>query len=138
MPGGLKCPGCRQAMGRQIAAPIELDLCSGCGGAWFDAGELRAHLAERLSRPRLRLSLGRGGSPSPHACPRCAGQKLRRRTIQAVTVHVCSECRGVFLPAGQVPLIAERLAAKRSFLDSPQWSVIEGVGQLFLEVGSIL
>ena len=123
-------------MASHPAAPIELDRCGNCGSAWFDAGELRAHLAERLQRPHLRVSLGRGGSPGSHLCPRCFGRHLWQRRIHQVPVHVCSECRGVLIAGEQVQVIAQGLASNRSFFDAPVWSIIEAIGELFLEIGS--
>jgi uncharacterized protein len=36
----MRCPKCGQQMAEEDRAGIKIDRCSGCGGVFFDAGEL--------------------------------------------------------------------------------------------------
>jgi Zn-finger nucleic acid-binding protein len=123
-------------MAAHAAPPVTLDRCPTCQGLWFDSGELRDHLAERLGRPGLKLSLGQGGRPSELRCPKCAGRHLTARSIHGVVLDVCSGCDGVLVRHDQVPGLTARAGARPSLLDSPVWSVVEVIGQVLAEIGA--
>ncbi len=42
---GNACGACGEAMYAIVHRGVELDVCSGCGGIWFDGGELSGFLA---------------------------------------------------------------------------------------------
>lgn len=101
----MDCPRC----GTQLVAggyhSIQLDFCGGCGGAWFDAGELRqVHgLAEDLSGERG-LDLD---DAARIRCPSCSGLMESRwfspscRTL----VDHCPTCHGVWLDRDEMKAI---------------------------------
>jgi hypothetical protein len=70
-PRRLVCPGCSRRMTLTLARGVQVDLCSGCGGAWLDDGELttltRGTLTEvgaAPDRPTLPSSAPSAGSGS--------------------------------------------------------------------------
>ena len=50
------CPGCGLEMEPIVAGGIEIDLCSACGSAWLDAGELE-NVNAYLVRDHSRVSM---------------------------------------------------------------------------------
>ena len=43
------CPKCGSDLKETLRSNIALDVCTGCGGVWFDAGELETLLGARES-----------------------------------------------------------------------------------------
>jgi Zn-finger nucleic acid-binding protein len=94
------CPGCRSELWPEKVVGLRLDRCAGCGGLWFDEGEL-ASFAGELGHGALKETSVRhvfkatGDGPRP--CPRCAAPALRGGTAGAVEVDLCDGCGGFFL-----------------------------------------
>ena len=94
------CPKCARPMDPWTSRGLSLDYCFSCKGLWFDAGELREHLAKshaRLADPDIQPT-----GETRFACPRCSGARLAQATAWSVTLDVCLRCRGVFLDLGEV------------------------------------
>jgi Zn-finger nucleic acid-binding protein len=53
----LTCPSCRSKMSPMRIKGEHVDLCTGCGGFWFDAGELAS-----VSQGRYAVDVGQGSS----------------------------------------------------------------------------
>ncbi len=89
------CPQCRSVLQPFWAGDVELDRCGGCGGLWFDWGEL-----ERV--------VGRPLAPEPLdgvTSRRCAfcGITLAPAVLPGgVPVETCTACRGIYLDAGEL------------------------------------
>lgn len=100
----MKCPACRETMFVVEYRDIELDLCPGCRGVWFDAGELRlligddAPLATEpartdekaracpLCRARMdKVNIGPGHRVLIDACPEGCGLWFDDRETAALT-----------------------------------------------------
>lgn len=45
----MKCPKCGSDLKETMQSNIAVDVCTGCGGVWFDAGELDTLLGARES-----------------------------------------------------------------------------------------
>lgn len=60
----LRCAGCGQRMHPVRLRGVPLELCTGCGGVWLDAGELG-----RLSEGRWAEVAGPAPPPDEHALP---------------------------------------------------------------------
>ncbi|MCB9797385.1 MAG: zf-TFIIB domain-containing protein [Alphaproteobacteria bacterium] len=108
----LSCPRCREAMQEvEGAGGVRVDHCPGCGGAWYDEGELAEafHLTGHVDP----LAQGTNKVRS-EPCPRCQ-RGLVELTWPAGTGHrvdACPSCRGVFLDAGEAASIRRALAAQ--------------------------
>lgn len=108
---GLLCAICHGPMMRFSAHGMSLDGCQGCGGLWLDMGELgsllqlpatalagvQSQLGPRQSRPAA-------AHPPMLSCPAChrAMQEHPYGKGSGVRVDACSECRGVWLDAGEL------------------------------------
>lgn len=127
----MNCPVCNNSLKSISTAvpssdrPITIDACvKGCGGLWFDNGELQYfdELAEACPKQLLR--------PIPHAtvavdmnkkraCPRCpAGslEKLYADPALSLQVDSCPTCQGMWLDLGELKHLREEQAeaAKRN------------------------
>ncbi len=97
-----RCPRCRKIdlqRRRVEGAEIEVDMCPGCGGIWFDAGELE-NLLDELAADFSTLPLGR----AQHSvlCPVCRGPLTNGKYPGTfVVVDYCNDCRGIWLDAGE-------------------------------------
>jgi uncharacterized protein len=87
---------------------VEADRCVGCGGLWFDGGELGK--AARGPLPTMK-PLG----VSKRACPHCLVAMQVGRAAD-VEVDRCATCKGVYLDAGEfvrlVPISNDALHGK--------------------------
>ena len=98
----MECPRCSDAL-RAIdtAEGPTVDFCGGCGGTWYDDGELEAVLG--LSR-RVRIrKLAFDSRPGP-PCPRCASpmEEVGYPPEQPVRIDVCTSCHGVWLDKAEL------------------------------------
>jgi Zn-finger nucleic acid-binding protein len=99
----LACPGCKRATETLVFGGVELDGCLGCGGVWFDDGEVNALAAElteeELARDALqaaRTLTAEGREPkTPEyvACPVC-GELASRRNYHDVSGVILHRCDG--------------------------------------------
>ncbi len=114
------CPRCSSAMSERNLGPVAVDSCEGgCGGLWFDWGELSridepgegvgaaldAALQQNPLPPRLsRISCTRCGIPT---------QEHRYKGVPQVLIDECYGCRGFFLDPGELRGIREWLGEQR-------------------------
>jgi uncharacterized protein len=110
--GTMTCPACSRELREATVGVLVVDVCDGgCGGIWFDAGELRrvdeAHepLDGRLLDIRRDSALV-VDHDARRNCPRCPELTvlLRRFTSvdRRVAVDECPGCGGVWLDAGEL------------------------------------
>jgi len=89
---------------------VALDVCSGCGGIWFDSDELRALLAsepdalqelEPKNAPPVEQS---HQGPSTLLCPNCAVtlDEYHYMYNSPVILHACRQCGGFWVAAGDI------------------------------------
>ena len=103
--GPIACPCCETWMQPYFSRSVELDQCGSCGGVWFDGGELERVVGHALVVQCTQLQYRK--------CPRC-DQKMKRGVLGKITVESCDGCRGFFLDAGELELLAgERLEAAK-------------------------
>ncbi|MHB8637665.1 MAG: TFIIB-type zinc ribbon-containing protein [Fimbriimonadaceae bacterium] len=99
------CPACNGAMIAHTVRNLRLDICSACGGVWFDAGEFGRvnRLGSRAvdsvmaeEPPDLKVA------PAPAVIQHCPvdGAALNRYTFAASTAVMlagCPQCAGIYL-----------------------------------------
>ncbi len=116
------CPKCKAKLWHVEREGEVVEVCSGCNGMWFDAGELTLMLGfyRRIETER--------GKPSYVACIRC-GDGLVELPFPETTVDVdvCPECRGVWLDAGELEALKKDLA---KFMPSEQASFSDRAAQI--------
>jgi Zn-finger nucleic acid-binding protein len=74
---------------------VEVDRCEGCGGIWFDWGELAQVLGKPLQPELLEGETSR-------RCAYCRISMLPAVLPGGVPVETCSACRGIYLDAGEL------------------------------------
>lgn len=104
----MDCPKCSQAsLSTEEADGLQVDVCSGCGGIWFDRGEL--HKALQMDGCAIAAFCDEVVDPDvnfePGDCPSCGAGTTLLRVQSArnrdVTVDYCGRCRGLWLDGGE-------------------------------------
>jgi Zn-finger nucleic acid-binding protein len=96
---------------------MTLDLCyGGCGGIWFDPGELRRIDAKAAASLHTvwQAPPTKGTVSAARLCPRCPNQELERKWFseaRQVEIDRCPACGGVWLDAGEFTRIQGELGA---------------------------
>jgi len=112
----IACPTCAQKLTHYSALGVTIDGCKdGCGGIWFDSGELDRFedLGERPPFEVLRLKKNSEviiDRSKTRTCPRCVNQPLSVRLLEetlGLEVDSCMNCAGTWLDLGELRLIRE-------------------------------
>lgn len=106
--GQQHCPKCANKLLHVETGGETVEVCVGCRGLWFDAGELTVMLGvyQRLDTVRA----GRAGV----FCIRCGGNvELKELPFPGtdVDVDVCPDCRGIWLDDGELQLLQAHVDA---------------------------
>ena len=129
----LECPACWNQLVPTPVKDLTVDVCHGCGGIWFDAGELA-----RVDNPRetgeVLLAIERDVSvgvrhDQARSCPRCEAEMDRRAYGPAsVQIDECPGCNGIFLDAGELEVIRQYQRGRKdpSLVGSGLYSESEG------------
>jgi len=104
--GAMRCPKCRADMETLEVDAVEIDRCLGCGGLWFDAGEMEKLKSRRIAEAidtADRASTAAHNDIDRYRCPRCGGHMIRM--VDAHQSHIwyekCSACHGSYFDAGE-------------------------------------
>lgn len=114
----LKCPACHRPLRRFKAKTVTLDGCDGgCGGIWFDYGELakvnslHPHPSDQIADlehdPNIKVD-----DYAIRKCPRCKSVTLDKKLYSlgsGVILDRCPECKGTWLDYGELEKIRETL-----------------------------
>ncbi len=98
---------------KELHQEIELDVCSGCEGIWFDAGELKP-FEKVIDTVLIPFSLKNRDTDQMLAldCPACANsprmEKMTHPMQEDVIIDHCSGCGGIWLDSGELLKIQER------------------------------
>jgi Zn-finger nucleic acid-binding protein len=114
----MTCPRCGGRTRPRTIKSLKIDRCPACGGAWYDAAELRL-LKDReragnyrwidvdLWRERERF---RAGKQEHLVCPK---DKRELTTVRygtsRVRVDICTHCRGIWLDTSEYEKILKHL-----------------------------
>lgn len=127
------CPRCNCGLLVRELCGVEIDICSRCGGIWFDKGEIsrismRSSFETRDSSEKIKSALAvlrkrdvRGSLPQTHEgiissnlkdsgetpCPACP-RVLHTMDYEGVEIDVCSRCRGIWLDHGELEELMNR------------------------------
>lgn len=107
------CPKCKQPLMHLRRKGMLVEMCSGCAGMWFDAGELTMLLeVYKEFDPK-------NGEDTDYRCVRCQGA-LKELSFPGTDVLIdrCVECQGVWLDRGELQIL-KRLLAKLLPKDQP-------------------
>ncbi|MHC5027052.1 MAG: TFIIB-type zinc ribbon-containing protein [Planctomycetota bacterium] len=104
----LDCPKCAGSMEKVDAETCEIDRCRGCGGIWFDTGELTQVIASK-SRAKA-IDTGSADVGAQHdemteiSCPRCKTVMEHRQHPDQphIGYELCIDCNGSFFDAGEI------------------------------------
>ena len=105
---------------------MTLDLCyGGCGGIWFDPGELERVDVRAASTLHTiwQVPAGQVTLTEPRLCPRCPEQVLQRKWFseaQQVEIDQCPTCGGIWLDAGEFTRVQAELRTARTA--PPGWA----------------
>ena len=116
------CPRCTKVLEPTDIGQIQLDACGGCGGMWFDDGELTTlakTFLEELKALDERFCDRRpewARTDRPVTCPNCAVGLVSHqyRHFPGVTVDACQRCKGVWLDDGEVREICRQVRERQS------------------------
>jgi len=124
----LACPKCQEEMEPLRVDRAEIDRCTGCGGIWFDAGELdwlaQSEVAEAVDTGDEELAEVLN-TVTEIDCPRC-GKPMKHLADPHkpdIRYEVCMGCEGAFLDAGEF-----REVAKLSLADLFRYLFRRGAG----------
>ena len=115
----MKCPACKHDLRSKGAGGMMLDVShGGCGGIWFDAGELRkvGTVAAQSLHTIWALKKGQFTLTEPRPCPRCQGQILERKwfsSAKRVEIDQCPTCGGVWLDDGEFSKIYDEMKGEK-------------------------
>ncbi len=106
--GSVICPQCQAILAEHRIGGVDVDLCSNCEGAWFDAGELEAY---RASTGGSTVSVDRTFKIVPglesRSCPRCQANTLESGSLRERTIHRCAGCSGVFVSRRELAKVSD-------------------------------
>ncbi|MDH7599155.1 MAG: zf-TFIIB domain-containing protein [Sedimentisphaerales bacterium] len=103
----MDCPVCRDPMVTLELAGVEIDHCLGCGGIWFDRGELEALMASPDETEQLIWSLRPvdAGREGYRRCPLCDRRMEKVALDLGQTRVVLDRCRdgdGLWFDKGEL------------------------------------
>ena len=110
----MKCPACSKELQTVAAGDVDVDICvGGCGGVWFDDGELDKFDEDSEIAAEVILKARPGNSKPPDGkqlrkCPRCPDQVIVRQFFDPknqVEINQCWECSGIWLDCGELATI---------------------------------
>lgn len=103
------CPECSLTLRPRNTGEFEIDVCPGCEGIWFDAGEFDALVARRYAGKDLENDIDqhkfvRLDAPT---CPNNHPQMLGIN-FQNIEIDHCRTCRGFWLGAAARAALSQR------------------------------
>ncbi|UCH43886.1 MAG: zf-TFIIB domain-containing protein [Dehalococcoidales bacterium] len=133
------CPKCKSDTIVVEHENIELDYCTGCEGAWFDAGEMELLLESlHLESPSQFLnemvnSKEVRSSEKARKCPICNHnmKKVDPDPQAELIIDVCDRGDGLWLDGGEVHHLIRLLGKQSVGKPGAQQKVISFLGEVF-------
>jgi len=112
------CPVCNTDMIVVEYHDIELDICAGCRGVWFDAGELglllKMHGGEDIDEyiKTMKASPEVKTAEKQRKCPICRKKMAKKGAGQPpqVVIDVCGNGHGIWFDGGEVVQLAGQVS----------------------------
>ena len=124
----MKCPNCQYEITATQTHEISIEVCSNCGGTWFDQGELRQLKDKALpdanwmdfnieaNTEAYKLDWGE------RICPVCQEHLVRVEYADTgVIVDACSKHHGIYLDKGEFETILDTLEKEISSKEMPDY-----------------
>lgn len=117
----MKCPACGNALQKMTVGDITVDICKGgCGGAWFDAFEVKKVDEAHESAGEALLDVERDESitvdhTEKRMCPQCEDATMMRHFFSVkreVEVDECPGCAGFWLDFGELRKIRDQFSSE--------------------------
>ncbi len=106
----IDCPHCKIPMERvEIEVPgpnVYLDYCGKCDSYWFDKGEFKKVVKDKLAEREVKKADGMDAWAN-FDCPRCGGF-MTMKYMYNVEVDQCTECFGIWLDEGELLRLNEK------------------------------
>ncbi|MGA1821139.1 MAG: zf-TFIIB domain-containing protein [Thermoplasmatota archaeon] len=99
------CPRCDEDMCIEERGGEKLEVCTQCGGIWFDPHELDELLGEDISIELL-INIKKPIKGENLKCPSCR-EYMETKDIFGVQVDECRTCKGIWLDSGETQKIWE-------------------------------
>lgn len=107
----MRCPSCSSQLEEKKVNNLILDICqSGCGGIWFDAGELEKiddtseNVPKEILRPIKNQNVVIDRSKQRN-CPKCSSSPLNNNAYNEqyhIEIDNCLTCGGIWLDLGEI------------------------------------
>jgi len=112
------CPRCTKVLEETTVGGVTIEGCHGCGGSWFDRGELdeiAKHDHAALERIDQAFRPKSAQLPPPYQsmrCPVCLDklQRFEFKHFPGIEMNGCHKCRGVWADNGELTQVAARIA----------------------------
>jgi Zn-finger nucleic acid-binding protein len=125
----MKCPCCTHQLQIVRSGKLQLDGCTnGCGGLWFDAGELEkvdeGH--EGIAKELFRLVAHANvviDREKERNCPKCSAVALDRHCYDGayhLEVDLCDGCGGCWLDMGELAEVRDQNDLRNAALEAQQ------------------
>ena len=109
----MRCPVCQRTLRAVRTRELEIDVCPGCGGSFFDRGEFKETLDRLLTGgevPEAPLELGhqpvalRQLGERQRPCPHCTTPmaKFNYCYDSNIILDRCERCGGIWADGGEV------------------------------------
>ena len=116
------CPEDLTALEARLLHGLNLDVCPGCAGIFFDEGEIAALQAggpsslSEVEEAAVPASFLFVDSPTPKRCPGCHGtmHAYHYRYSSEIRLDGCERCGGVWVQDGELAKIATHLQSPPS------------------------
>jgi len=110
----MNCLQCKEKLKRIIYKGIELDICSRCGGVWFDAGEM-GRVMKTLETSSVQLlkefthAKSKVTTVVSKNCPRCQTSLNEFNYAYNSNIYLdrCPKCGGIWADSGEVQQLAD-------------------------------
>ena len=120
------CPRCRVPLHQARGASMVVDVCTTCGGAFFDLGELARLIAQHPEQLGALDALSKSQTPPLDEkqqremihCPACQTgmEAYRYAGCTNVWLHECPQCNGAWADDGELQAVEAHVERARSDL----------------------